>query len=124
MSKKIEIKTLSTISGIAAGANVIVYALGKVLGANFVVNGGVTMEIPWFLPAFATFVPLLIAGISVRQISKKFTGFQVFASWAGLTFAFLSIGTVLVASQQVETIIALGIMHAIAGIAWFLSTKK
>ena len=124
MNSKIETKNLATVAAIAAALNLGVYGVGKLLGASFVVNGGVTMEIPWFLAALATFIPLVLAGLVVQQIAKRFSSFQRFASWAGLAFAFLSIGTVFAASQQVATILALGLMHAIAGVAWFWSTKS
>ncbi len=124
MSKTIQIKKLAATAAIAAATNLTIYFVGYSVGANYQVNAGVSMQVPWFLAALATFSPLMIAGVITKAIATKRPGFQTFASWAGLTVATLSIGSVLTATQDPATIIALALMHVVAGTAWFLATKK
>ena len=124
MNNTIQIKKMAAIAAIAAAANLTIYFAGYLVGANYQVNAGVSMQVPWFLAALATFSPLMIAGVITKAIASKRPGFQTFASWAGLTVATLSIGSVLVATQDPETIIALALMHVVAGAAWFLASKK
>ena len=82
------------------------------------------MQVQWFMVALATFSPLMIAGVVTKAISAKRSGFQTFASWAGLTVATLSIASVFTAAQDTATIVALALMHVVGGSAWFIATKK
>lgn len=124
MKKEIQIKKLAATAAIAAATNLIIYFVGYFAGADYQVNAGVSMQVPWFLAALATFSPLMIAGVVTKAISAKRSGFQSFASWAGLAVAILSIGSVLVATQDPATIISLALMHVVAGTAWFFTAKK
>ena len=124
MSNSIQINKLAATAAIAAAANLTIYFVGYSVGANYQVSAGVSMQVPWFLAALATFSPLLIAGVITKAIGSKRPGFQTFASWAGLTGAILSIGSVLVAAHDPATIISLGLMHVVAGAAWFFASKN
>jgi len=124
MKKEIQLKRLAATATIAAATNLTIYLVGYLAGADYQVNAGVSMQVQWFMVALATFSPLMIAGVVTKAISAKRSGFQTFASWAGLTVATLSIASVFTAAQDTATIVALALMHVVGGSAWFIATKK
>lgn len=112
---------LASLAVVAAVANLALYGIGVLLGgAMTVVQAGVSTQIPWFLSALATLLPLLIAGGLVRLLARPLPVLLPVARWAGLALALLSIASPLLVATDLTSGLALAVMHVTAGIAWFL----
>ncbi|HWI50686.1 MAG TPA: DUF6069 family protein [Symbiobacteriaceae bacterium] len=111
-------------AGVVAGlvsvvGNLLVWALSKfVAGADFVVAfpGQAPMEVPVFMVALETFVPILLAALGLALLAKLMKQpvltFQVIAG----ILAVLSIAGPIGVTATTATKVGLALMHVVAGI--------
>jgi hypothetical protein len=72
----------------------------------------------------STFFSLLIAAFVASKIGKKSQGFLSNSSMIGLIFGVVTAAAPFSASDDSKTSIALASMHVVAGLIWFVGTKR
>ncbi|MFJ3957484.1 DUF6069 family protein [Arthrobacter sp. NPDC090010] len=106
----------------SAVVNTALYALAVLIGASMVMATPQPNRIPWFAPAVASLIPLLIAGLIAWIVVRKRPGASRWFAWGGLLFAVLSCASLLSAPDP-ATGLGLAAMHLVTGVAWFLALK-
>jgi hypothetical protein len=104
----------------AAAVNVVLFLIVSATGASMVITQ--PSETPLTLVALivATIAPLVLAGVVTWFLARRWPVIRTVAAWAGVAVAVLSAPSPLFASADLATGIALGIMHIVAGVAWFI----
>ncbi|MCQ9389440.1 DUF6069 family protein [Brevibacterium sp. 50QC2O2] len=116
--------TRTITAGIAAGLaaaiiNSIIYAIAHAAGAAMTAGfGGPIITVAGFMPALASFVPLLIAAVIVWLIERKAPKVHTPLAWIGLVVGVLSAVAPLTAATDAGTMWGLAAMHCIVGISW------
>jgi hypothetical protein len=100
----------------AAVVDVAVFAIGSAAGADWVTSA--PYPVSWIIVVIFSVVPLVAAAWVAKLIVRRRPGFQRPAAWAGLAFAVVTIAGSLQA-PQILTGVSLGLMHVVAGAAWF-----
>lgn len=113
----------ATLAAAAAGLNLITYGIGAAVGASMVVAAPDVQEIPLVLAALATVVPMAVAGVLTWFIARRRPGFRRIAAWTGLVIGVLTAASPMASSADTPTGVALGFMHVIVGIAWFVALR-
>lgn len=114
-----------TLYMVAAGIiNAVIYFIGVASGASMKVDTPAYTDVSVFVVAFATIIPLLLAGFVTWLIARKYRGFLSFAKWAGLIFAILTIGSLFPTADDAATLIALSVTHVVAGVLWFIGIAR
>lgn len=124
MSHQFQISTKRVAIGtvIALLANIVIYLIGSAVSATWQVGLPTTVSLP--LVAFATAVPMLLGGLVVGLVSKRWPGVIGIASWVVLVFSIAGAPSGYIASQNASTGVALGAMHVVVGVAWFISIRN
>ena len=113
----------ATVTAAAAALNLITYGIGSVSGASMAVTAPAAQEIPPALAVIATLLPMAAAGLVTWFIARRRPGFRRFAAWTGLAAGILTAASPLASSADIPTGVALGFMHVIVGIAWFVALR-
>lgn len=112
---------LTVVTAAALVINLAIYALGKAADATW--DAGAPYEIGAVAVVGATLVPLLLGGLVVSLLARRWPKSQRLLAWAGLVFALVSMPMGYIASQDGPTGLALGAMHVVAGFAWFFGVR-
>lgn len=104
--------------------NVIVYFLGKSLGASMVFSGGLIEHVQFAHVVALTFFPIMVPGLLVFVIGRSKSGFCAIAQWLGLAVAVLSIISPILFATDLATGITLAVMHLVAGAAFFFAVQR
>ena len=108
-------------TAIALAINVSIYLIATGSGVSWEV--GLSTPVTLLMVSFGTAVPMLIGAQIVLLASKwKQQAVGIF-SWVVLIFAIAGAPGGYVASGSVATGLALGSMHVVVGIAWFISIR-
>ena len=121
-ARSISYKKVLVATGIAAAVNASLFAIGSVTGATWDVGQPFLVGIGMVLGA--TLAPLLLGGLVAKLAVGKWARLQGMLAWGGLAFAIVSSPGGFIASSDLATSIALGLMHVIVGVAWFFGIKK
>lgn len=119
-------KTAGTTAGLVVVANLVVYAIGRALGADFAVvpSEGRGLTIGAGLVFVTSVVPLLLGGVGLTIASRWGTaGWRVLA-WVGLAIGVLSVVMPLTTEATAGTKAALAVMHVLTGVTWFVVVRR
>lgn len=115
-------KRLALGATVALLANIVIFLIGSAASATWQVGLPTTVTLP--LVALATVVPMLLGGLAVGLISKRWPSVIGLASWIVLVFSIAGAPSGYIASQNAATGLALGAMHVVVGISWFVSIRS
>jgi hypothetical protein len=119
---QISTKRVAIGTAIALLTNIVIYLIGSSASATWQVGLPTTVSLP--LVAIATAVPMLLGGLTVGLISKRWPGVIGLSSWAVLIFSIAGAPSGYISSQDAATGVALGAMHLVVGFAWFVSIRN
>lgn len=71
----------------------------------------------------ASILPMLLGGTLAKALISKWTNLRAFSAWAVLVFSVAGSPMGWISSNDVATVIALGLVHVFVGIAWFTVFK-
>ena len=106
---------------IAAISNLVIFGIGSVAGSNWQANG---LTIPWFVVLGTSVVPLFVAAGVTALLGLAWKSAAKVMAWIGLIFALVTVPGAFLATPELGTAIALGSMHVVVGIAWYLAVRR
>ena len=124
MTQSLKVRKFLVFAGIAAIANSIIFLIAKSADATMVVNQGGSQEIALPMVFASTFFGLLVAAFAASKIGKKSQSFLSKSSTVGLIFGVVTAAAPFSASDDSKTAFALALMHVVAGVTWFIGTKR
>ena len=124
MTQSLSVRKFAGYSAIAAILNSLIFFIAKGADATMIVNQGGSQEIALPIVFASTFFGLLIAAFVASKIGKKSQGFLSNSSMIGLIFGVVTAAAPFSASDDSKTSIALASMHVVAGLIWFVGTKR
>lgn len=124
MTHSLNVRKFAGYSAIAAILNSLIFFIAKGADATMIVNQGGSQEIALPIVFASTFFGLLIAAFVASKIGKKSQGFLSNSSMIGLIFGVVTAAAPFSASDDSKTSIALASMHVVAGLIWFVGTKR
>lgn len=117
----INYKNILVATGGALVANALVFAIANAAGASWDVGQPFKVGIAMVLAATA--VPMLLGGFVAKLAAAKWSKALSIFAWGVLIFTIVGAPSGWAASGETATGIALGLMHVVVGIAWFLALK-
>lgn len=111
-------------AAIAALINSIIYLFAKFADASMIVNQGGSREIVLAMVFASSFVALVAAAYVVSFIGKKSEGFLTKAPLIGLIFGVVTAIAPFTVADDSKTAIALASNHIVAGVFWYIGTKR
>jgi hypothetical protein len=111
-------------AALAVVVNAVIFLTVSVAGASMVVTQSSEMPLTPVIVVIATAAPLVLAGVVTWFLARRWPIIRTIAAWAGLAVAVLSAPSPLMVSADLATGITLGVMHLVAGAAWFIGVRK
>lgn len=124
MTQSLNVRNFAGYAVIAAILNSLIFFIAKGADATMVVNQGGSQEIALPMVFASTFFGLLVAAFVASKIGKKSQSFLSKSSTIGLIFGFVTAAAPFSASDDSKTSIGLASMHVVAGLVWFVGTKR
>ena len=124
MTQSLNVRKFAGYSAIAAILNSLIFFIAKGADATMIVNQGGSQEIALPIVFASSFFGLLIAAFVASKIGKKSQSFLSNSSMIGLIFGVVTAAAPFSASDDSKTSIALASMHVVAGLIWFVGTKR
>ena len=106
---------------IAAGLNLLLFVSGSFAGADWLANG---LTVTWYITIAATLIPLFIGAGVTRLLENAWRNAVPVMSWVGLVFAIVSAPAPFMQAPSITTASFLAAMHVVAGLAWFVGTRR
>jgi Family of unknown function (DUF6069) len=110
--------------GVAIILNTVVFLIASAGGASMVIEQPSETRLNAGMVIAATLIPLAVAGLVTWFLARRRPVLRTVFAWAGLGLALASSASPLLVSADVATGLALGAMHAVAGITWFIGVRK
>ena len=124
MIQSLNVRKLSGYAVIAAIVNSIIFLIAKTADATMVVNQGGSQEIALPTVLASTLFGLVVAAVFASRIGKKSQGFLSKSPIIGLVFGIVTAVAPFSASDDSKTELALASMHIVAGVTWYLGSKR
>lgn len=124
MNQSINVRKLAGFAAIGGILNSIIFFIAKSADATMIVNQGGSQQIALPMVFGSTFFGLVVAAIVANFIGKKSQGFLKNSPIIGLAFGIVTAVAPFSASDDSKTSIGLASMHIIAGLIWFVGTKR
>ncbi len=124
MTQSLNVGKFAVFAVIAAIANSIVFLIAKGSDATMIVNQGGSQEIALPMVLSSTLLGLVFAAFIASRIGMKSQGFLSKLPIIGLVFGIVTAVAPFTASDDSKTSLALALMHVVAGVMWFLGTKR
>ena len=124
MIQSLNVRKLSGYAVIAAIVNSIIFLIAKTADATMVVNQGGSQEIALPTVLASTLFGLVVAAFFATRIGKKSQGFLSKSPIIGLVFGIVTAVAPFSASDDSKTELALASMHIVAGVTWYLGSKR
>jgi hypothetical protein len=124
MTQSLNVRNFAGYAAIAAILNSLIFFIAKGADATMVVNQGGSQEIALPMVFASTFFGLLVAAFVASKIGKKSQSFLSKSSTVGLIFGIVTAAAPFSASDDSKTSIGLASMHVVAGLVWFVGTKR
>ena len=124
MTQSLNVRNFAGYAAIAAILNSLIFFIAKGADATMVVNQGGSQEIALPMVFASTFFGLLVAAFAASKIGKKSQSFLSKSSTVGLIFGIVTAAAPFSASDDSKTSIGLASMHVVAGLVWFVGTKR
>ncbi|MWB99432.1 DUF6069 family protein [Agromyces seonyuensis] len=104
--------------------NVAVFLIASAGGASMIIEQPSESTLNVGIVIAATLVPLALAGLVTWFLARRRPVLRTVLAWVGLAVALVSFASPLFVSADLATGLALGAMHVIAGLAWFVGVRK
>ena len=124
MTQSLKVRKFLVFAGIAAITNSIIFLIAKSADATMVVNQGGSQEIALPMVLASTLLGLAIAAFITSRIGIKSQGFLSKSPIIGLVFGIVTAAAPFSASDDSKTAFALASMHVVAGVTWFVGSKR
>ena len=124
MTQSLNVRKFSGYAAIAAIVNSIIFLIAKTADATMVVNQGGSQEIALPMVLASTLFGLVVAAFFASLIGKKSQGFLSKSPIIGLVFGIVTAVAPFSASDDSKTALALASMHIVAGVTWYLGSKR
>lgn len=107
----------------ASVANAVLFLVFAAAGGRMVVTQPAEQRLSVLVAIIATLVPLALAGIAVWFLARRWPMIRTVAAWAGLGVGVLSAFSPALVASDAMTAVGLGLMHVVAGVAWFVGIR-
>ena len=124
MTQSLNVRKFAGYAAIAAIVNSIIFLIAKGADATMVVNQGGSQEIALPMVFASTLFGLVVAAFIVSRIGKISQGFLSKSPIIGLVFGIVTAAAPFSASDDSKTALALASMHVVAGVTWYLGSKR
>jgi hypothetical protein len=124
MTQSLNVRKFAGYAAIAAIVNSIIFLIAKGADATMVINQGGSQEIPLPMVLASTLFGLVVAAFIASRIGKKSQGFLSKSPIIGLVFGIVTAAAPFSASDDSKTALALASMHVVAGVTWYLGSKR
>jgi hypothetical protein len=124
MTQSLNVRKFAGYAAIAAIVNSIIFLIAKGADATMVVNQGGSQEIALPMVLASTLFGLVAAAFIASRIGKKSQGFLSKSPIIGLLFGIVTAAAPFSASDDSKTALALASMHVVAGVTWYLGSKR
>ncbi len=124
MAQSLNVRKISGYAVVAAVVNSVIFLIAKAADATMIVNQGGSQEIALPMVVASTLLGLVVAAFIVSGIGKKSQGFLSKSPMIGLVFGIVTAAAPFSASDDSKTAVALASMHVVAGVTWYLGSKK
>ncbi len=124
MTQSLNVRKISGYAVVAAVVNSVIFLISKAADATMIVNQGGSQEIALPMVVASTLFGLVVAAFIVSGIGKKSQGFLSKSPMIGLVFGIVTAAAPFSASDDSKTAVALASMHVVAGVTWYLGSKK
>jgi len=124
MTQSLNVRKFAGYAAIAATLNSIIFLIAKGADATMVVNQGGSQEIALPMVFASTLFGLVVAAFIVSRIGKISQGFLSKSPIIGLVFGIVTAAAPFSASDDSKTALALASMHVVAGVTWYLGSKR
>ena len=124
MTQSLNVRKFAGYAAIAAIVNSIIFLIAKGADATMVVNQGGSQEIALLMVFASTLLGLVVAAFIASRIGKKSQGFLSKSPIIGLVFGIVTAAAPFSASDDSKTALALASMHVVAGVTWYLGSKR
>ena len=124
MTQSLNVRKFAGYAAIAAILNSIIFLIAKGADATMVVNQGGSQEIALLMVFASTLLGLVVAAFIASRIGKKSQGFLSKSPIIGLVFGIVTAAAPFSASDDSKTALALASMHVVAGVTWYLGSKR
>jgi hypothetical protein len=124
MTQSLNVRKFAGYAAIAAIVNSIIFLIAKGADATMVVNQGGSQEIALPMVLASTLFGLVTAAFIASRIGKKSQGFLSKSPIIGLVFGVVTAAAPFSASDDSKTAMALASMHVVAGVTWYLGSKR
>ena len=124
MTQSLNVRKFAAFAAIAAVINSIIFLIAKGADATMVVNQGGSQKIALPMVLASTLFGLVLAAFITDRIGKKSQGFLSKSPIIGLVFGIVTAAAPFSASDDSKTSLALASMHVVAGVTWYLGSKR
>jgi hypothetical protein len=124
MTQSLNVRKFAGYAAIAAIVNSIIFLIAKGADATMVVNQGGSQEIALPMVLASSLFGLVAAAFIASRIGKKSQGFLSKSPIIGLMFGIVTAAAPFSASDDSKTALALASMHVVAGVTWYLGSKR
>jgi len=124
MTQSLNVRKFAGYAAIAAILNSIIFLIAKGADATMVVNQGGSQEIALPMVLASSLFGLVAAAFIASRIGKKSQGFLSKSPIIGLMFGIVTAAAPFSASDDSKTALALASMHVVAGVIWYLGSKR
>ena len=124
MTKSVNVRKFAGYAAVATIVNSIIFLIAKGADATMVVNQGGSQKIALPMVLVSTLIGLVLAAFITDRIGKKSQGFLSKSPIIGLVFGIVTAAAPFSASDESKTALALASMHVVAGVTWYLGSKR
>jgi hypothetical protein len=124
MTKLLNVRKFAGYAAIAAIVNSSIFLIAKAADATMVVNQGGSQEIALPMVLASTLFGLVVTAFIASRIGKKSQAFLSKSPIIGLVFGIVTAAAPFSASDDSKTALALASMHVVAGVTWYLGSKR
>lgn len=124
MAQNINVRKFAGFAVLAAVINSVVFFIAKAADATMIIKQGGEREIAVPMVLASTLFGLLVAAFFASKIGAKSQSFLSKAPLYGLVFGVVTAIAPFTATDDSKTALGLASMHIVAGLVWFVGSKR
>lgn len=124
MAQNINLRKFAGFAVLAAVINSVVFFIAKAADATMIIKQGGEREIAVPMVLASTLFGLLVAAFFASKIGAKSQSFLSKAPLYGLVFGVVTAIAPFTATDDSKTALGLASMHIVAGLVWFVGSKR
>ena len=124
MAQNINVRKFAGFAVLAAVINSVVFFIAKAADATMIIKQGGEREIAIPMVLASTLFGLLVAAFFASKIGAKSQSFLSKAPLYGLVFGVVTAVAPFTATDDSKTALGLASMHIVAGLVWFVGSKR